>query len=221
MYFKVDIGEEGLKSTVCDIMEFYGFEETKNSSGYSIALCDEYTVNKYVGVCPSLVLYRSREYTMSSEYSVLVNEADCELISVPFAIDVFMSCVIRLSSKNMTEFDITDRNSAISFVGICESKELGKTTVSARIKVDGIKRTVEYGEKHVELTEREFELFEYMYERTGTVVKRSQIIHDVWKDDTDSGVVNVYMSYLRKKLDSIMNRGTIVSVRNEGYMLKL
>ncbi len=78
--------------------------------------------------------------------------------------------------------------------------------------------------KHVKLTERETRLFEYLLERRGEVVSRTQLCENVWEKDISAAktnVTDVYVSYLRKKLDSILGSESIKTVRGEGYLLKI
>ncbi len=74
------------------------------------------------------------------------------------------------------------------------------------------------GEK-LSLTKKENALLELLYENRGSVLDRSTL-QAVFGDDGESNVVDVYIRYLREKLDLRFDERMIVTVRNRGYMLK-
>jgi two-component system OmpR family response regulator len=73
----------------------------------------------------------------------------------------------------------------------------------------------------VELTEREFELLEYLVRRPGIVVTRGQLLEQVWGADYSGSrnVVDVYIGYLRRKLDPTAGPQLIRTVRGRGFVL--
>jgi two-component system OmpR family response regulator len=74
----------------------------------------------------------------------------------------------------------------------------------------------------VELTPREFALLEYFVRHAGDVLSRTRIIEHVWDFayDGDSNVVDVYVRYLREKIDRPFGRDSIETVRGAGYRLR-
>ena len=74
----------------------------------------------------------------------------------------------------------------------------------------------------VDLTAKEFALLEYLMRRAGEVLTRSRIIEHVWDFgyDGDSIVVDVYVRYLREKIDRPFGRTSIETVRGSGYRLR-
>ncbi len=74
----------------------------------------------------------------------------------------------------------------------------------------------------VELTAREFALLEFLMRHAGEVMGRTQILEHVWDYNYDgvSNVVNVYVGYLRKKLEEPFGRPLIRAVRGVGYVLE-
>lgn len=78
------------------------------------------------------------------------------------------------------------------------------------------------GDVEVSLTAREFALLEYLMRRAGEVLTRTRLIEHVWDFgfDTDSNVVDVYIRYLREKIDRPFGRTTIETVRGTGYRLR-
>lgn len=74
----------------------------------------------------------------------------------------------------------------------------------------------------IRLSARETELLRYLYDRRGDAVSREQILHDVWGYCYfgKTNVVDVYIRYLRKKLDEPFGVRMIVSARGCGYLLR-
>ncbi len=80
--------------------------------------------------------------------------------------------------------------------------------------------TVTYGEHVIKLTPREFNLLDYLHSRPGTIVRRSELLRELWKDENarDTNVVDVYVRFLRSKLDEPLGVRLIRAVRGEGYV---
>ena len=91
---------------------------------------------------------------------------------------------------------------------------------SPELTADSSTLTVSLGSLSVRLTSLEFALFHLLYEKRGATVSREQINRALWQEGEGSNVCDVYVCYLRKKLDPLIGKGNIVSVRGEGYMLK-
>jgi two-component system OmpR family response regulator len=77
------------------------------------------------------------------------------------------------------------------------------------------------GSAEIELTAREFALLELLMRRRGEVLTRREILDDVWDFgfDSDSNIVEVYVGYLRRKIDLPFGRRAIETVRGVGYRL--
>jgi DNA-binding response OmpR family regulator len=90
------------------------------------------------------------------------------------------------------------------------------------LTLDPITRHVELAGNPVELTQKEYALLECLMRNAGKPVARQTIAEHVWKHQVDplTNVVDVYINYLRKKLDAGNERGLIQTVRGVGYMLK-
>ena len=82
-------------------------------------------------------------------------------------------------------------------------------------------RQVKRGPRPVGLTAREYQLLLLLLERKGTVVSRELILRQVWNDDqaTTSNVIEVYVRYLRQKLEEGSERRLIHTIRGQGYCL--
>lgn len=92
----------------------------------------------------------------------------------------------------------------------------------ADLALDPARRTVFRGGDPIDLTAREFALLDYFMRNDGRVLTRTMIAEHVWDYDFDSAtnVIDVYVNYLRKKIDSGREPRLIHTVRGVGYMLK-
>lgn len=102
----------------------------------------------------------------------------------------------------------------------------GEGPVDFKLQVDDlemnlVERTVRRGERRIELTPKEFALLEYLMRNQGRAVSRPMIIEHVWNFsfDTMTNVVDVYINYLRKKVDEGEARKLIHTVRGVGYRI--
>lgn len=89
------------------------------------------------------------------------------------------------------------------------------------LRLDPATRRCFRGRREVQLTAREFALAELLARRAGQVVARAEIVEQVWNADVgmDSNVVEVYVGYLRRKLDAPFGVQTLQTVRGAGYRL--
>lgn len=92
----------------------------------------------------------------------------------------------------------------------------------ADLALDVRTREVRRGQRAISLSPREFELLAYFMRRPGQVLRREQILRDVWGYDAkdQSGVLDVYIGYLRAKLERNGESRLIHTVRHVGYVLK-
>jgi heavy metal response regulator len=90
------------------------------------------------------------------------------------------------------------------------------------LRLDPATRKVTRADTSVELTSKEFALLEYFMRHAGEVLSRTNIIEHVWDFayDGDSNVVDVYVRYLREKVDRPLGKKTIETVRGAGYRLR-
>jgi DNA-binding response OmpR family regulator len=89
------------------------------------------------------------------------------------------------------------------------------------LMLDPGRREVRRGEQALTLTPREFSLLEYLLRRAGDVVSKTEILEHVWDaaDTTDPNAVEVYVGYLRRKIDAPFGRHGLETVRGAGYRL--
>ncbi|MEJ8803323.1 response regulator transcription factor [Pontibacter sp. H249] len=90
------------------------------------------------------------------------------------------------------------------------------------LEMDVAKRTVTRGGKPINLTAREFSLLYYLLRNQGKVVSRVDITEQVWETsfDTGSNVIDVYINFLRKKIDKGYENKLIHTLVGMGYVLK-
>lgn len=102
-----------------------------------------------------------------------------------------------------------------------------KHTASTKLRVadlefDTKKFEVRRAGRKINLTPKEFKLLEYLVANRGQVLSREMILSRVWlySPDMETRAVDVYIGYLRKKIDSAFDKKLIISVRGFGYMIK-
>ncbi len=96
------------------------------------------------------------------------------------------------------------------------------TFVSGKLKIDYNQYTASYDGKPVELTKTEFDLLHYLAENRNIALSREQILDKVWGYDYfgETKIVDVYIRYLRSKIDDCFNTKFIHTVRGVGYLFK-
>ena len=89
------------------------------------------------------------------------------------------------------------------------------------LTLDPSRRTVTRGGVKIDLTPREFTLLDYFMRNPGRVLTRTMIAERVWdySFDTSTNVIDVYVNYLRKKIDADREPKRLQTVRGVGYML--
>ncbi|WNM18169.1 response regulator transcription factor [Flavobacterium capsici] len=99
-------------------------------------------------------------------------------------------------------------------------KELPQELHLGNVTVDLQKHIVTVDDREVALTQREFELLAYLIKNKGKVCTRTDIIQDVWDIhfDYDTGVIDVFMNAIRKKLNLKVEEDYIKTVRGVGYI---
>ena len=91
--------------------------------------------------------------------------------------------------------------------------------VAGDLSLDPATRQVIRAETEVSLTPREFTLLEHLMRHRDEVVPKSALIDHVWDGDAEPNVVEVYIGYLRRKIDVPFDRQSIQTVRGVGYRL--
>lgn len=99
-------------------------------------------------------------------------------------------------------------------------KELPQELQLGNVSIDLQKHIVTVDDREVSLTQREFELLAYLVKNKGKVCTRTDIIQDVWDIhfEYDTGVIDVFMNAIRKKLNLKVEEDYIKTVRGVGYI---
>jgi DNA-binding response OmpR family regulator len=103
-----------------------------------------------------------------------------------------------------------------------------RSTIGSQLRcgdlvLDRTSRTVQRDGRPIELTLKEFSLLEYLLEHRGECISRVGLLQHVWKmhPDVTTNVVDVYINYLRRKVDCGSVNKLIHTVRGNGYVLRL
>lgn len=93
----------------------------------------------------------------------------------------------------------------------------------ADLSLDPASRRVERAGQIIDLTAKEYALMEYFLRHPGRVLTRTMIAEHVWDQDFDSytNVIDVYVNYLRKKIDQGFETKLIHTVRGAGYVMRI
>lgn len=81
-------------------------------------------------------------------------------------------------------------------------------------------KTVKRNNSEIKLSSREFNLLEYLALNSGRVISRIEIAEHLYDFDTDSNIIDVYINYLRNKVDKGFKKDLIKTVRGAGYILE-
>ncbi|MFM9071380.1 MAG: response regulator transcription factor [Acidimicrobiaceae bacterium] len=121
----------------------------------------------------------------------------------PFSVDELLARVRALVRRNYTS-----ESSAI--------------LVLADLTLNPISREVTRGDRQIELTKTEFELLQLLLEQTGVVLSREYLYEHIWGFDfeTNSKSLDVYIGYLRRKIENSDEIKLLHTVRGVGYVLK-
>lgn len=102
-----------------------------------------------------------------------------------------------------------------------ETEKIDTLTI-ADLEIDGRAKTVKREGESIVLTAKEFRLLYYLAKNKNHIVSRDQILDNVWdiNFDMNTNVVDVYITYLRKKIDKPFTNKLIHTIKGLGYMIK-
>jgi DNA-binding response OmpR family regulator len=94
--------------------------------------------------------------------------------------------------------------------------------IIGKLKLSKNNYKVEYDNENIELTKKEFELLEYLMRNKNLVLSREKILDNVWGYDYfgDTNIIDVYIRYIRSKIDQKYNVNLIETVRGVGYIIR-
>ena len=150
---------------------------------------------------PSLVLMLTARDSLEDKIKGLRGGAD-DYLTKPFAFDELLARMVALQR----------RGTAAAEDGVLTVADLTLVPDSHRVTLAG---------KPIELTVREFELLRYLMANAGKVISRQRLLNSVWDYGYDPGtkIVDVYVRYVRKKIDVPGQPSLIQTVRGVGYMI--
>ena len=153
------------------------------------------------GGCDSPVLFLTARDAIEDRIEGL-DAGACDYIVKPFSIDE-LAARVRAATRKLTG------NTTNTYT-------VGDLCVDIRAK------SVTRGGKSIDLSAKEYAVLEYMIRNKGRVLSREQIENNVWNFDYEGGsnVVDVYIRYLRMKIDKNSNQPLIHTVRGSGYVLR-
>ncbi len=127
-----------------------------------------------------------------------------DYMTKPFAVEELLARIrVLLKRKNLRSHDE-------------DSMVIGK------LKLSKNNYKVEYDNENIELTKKEFELLEYLMRNKNIVLSREKILDSVWGYDYygDTNIIDVYIRYIRSKIDQKYNVNLIETVRGVGYIIR-
>jgi two-component system, OmpR family, response regulator MprA len=206
------------------------------------ALAARLEASGYVVVCAATAGWERPEAAApeAGEVDVVVLAADAadrivalrrRLGSVPILLDVIedtMEARVRCLSAGADDFWLSELGPSDLLMRLRLQLSLRHRAVQPTpvlrmgdLSLDPTTRSVKRGQRPVALTAREYQLLLLLLERKDTVVSRDLILRRVWNDDhgTSSNVIEVYVRYLRQKLEEGGERRLIHTIRGQGYCL--
>lgn len=104
---------------------------------------------------------------------------------------------------------------------ITEKKE-EKILCFGKLRMDTNRHEVFYGEEEISFTKKEFDLLKYLLQNKNTAVSREELLNNVWEYDYygDTNVIDVYVRYIRQKVDDRFGIKMVNTVRGVGYIIK-
>ena len=96
------------------------------------------------------------------------------------------------------------------------------TLTAGKLRIEPASYAVSYDGQNIALTKKEFDLLHYLWQHEHTAVTRDELLNHVWGYEFagDTNIVDVYIRYLRQKIDDRFDIKTIHTIRSVGYMFR-
>lgn len=200
---EIYIGDKSLSDTVSRLISLCNIP-SENIVFLDEESAGEHTYSADVGI---FVLHQNSGYLRTALHRKLSSAYGNRYRTLPLPIDYSAFCKTAMSLSVA--------------VSVPTDSSAEKEDEPTAIIEDGC--TLTLGNTAVHLTEREMELYVCLRESCGKAVSREDLRERVWGNSAGDGtnVVDVYISYLRRKLIPLLGEGAIISVRGQGYMLNL
>lgn len=197
----VKIGDGILRNYVTAALEMRGIRCADEIGGSDVVCCCEDGIPELDDGAKVVILYRRPRYTRSPAYAAISERCRCTALERPFLLEDLVNAVSEMMSG--------------------EAAVMQSPAVLSEEKVLYLSREemcAEYGGYTVRFTEREFRLLDALAENAGSPVSREKLLEEAWDGlESRGNVVDVYVGYLRKKLEPVFGKGVILSVRGMGY----
>lgn len=189
------------------------FDDRKNTSATVRIICDNPVMDSLIERVLSPFCKRTER---SAVLTVICTQKDPPLIDG--------ACIYIGTSpeKIMQDQRFLERPLDIrAFAELCR-KLISENTVHSSLgwSADTLKETAVFNDREVSLSPKEMKLYLLLLENEGKCVPREIISRALWDGGEPSNSTDVYICFLRKKLESISDSGVLISVRKKGYMLK-
>jgi len=106
--------------------------------------------------------------------------------------------------------------------GVIRKQDADEILKHSGLVIDTKKRTVLYAEDEIYLTKKEFDLLSYLIKNKNQVKTRDELLSEVWEYDYvgETNIVDVYVRYLRQKIENKYNIHLIDTIRGVGYIVR-
>ncbi len=161
-----------------------------------IAVCREL---RQLGITTPILMLTAR--TGDTEHAEALNSGADDFLPKPFSFVVLIAHLRALIRRGATA--------------------AGTMLTAGDLVLDPARHRCRRGETEIELTSRQFSLLEFLMSRAGEAVSKTEIVEHVWDEafDGDLNIVEVYVGYLRRKIDAPFDRHAIETIRLVGYRL--
>jgi len=154
-----------------------------------------------------VIMLTARDETMDKVAGL--DQGANDYITKPFAIEELLARIRATLRKQVAGEGSYEKTGA-------------ETLTACGVRLDARRHIVTVDNTPVELTKREFDLLQYLLLNKGVVVTRDMLMENVWDYDFDGGTnaVDVYIRFLRTKIDEVFDKKLIHTVRGVGYVIR-